>query len=88
MKKLMDKLNLLVIAMGAAAWLTGCATDASDGERDMLSSDQQALTDDARSAVSPQPDTIFECTITGFQYFSLSTCRAACTGPCVVAGTP
>lgn len=48
----MNKLNLLVIAMGAAAWLAGCATDASDGERDMQASDQQALT----TATTPSQD--------------------------------
>ena len=37
----MNKLNLLIIATGAA-WLAGCATDASDG-RDTQTSDQQAL---------------------------------------------
>jgi hypothetical protein len=40
----MNKLNLLMIAMGAAAWLTGCAMDPSDEERDTQTSDQQALT--------------------------------------------
>ena len=40
----MNKLNMLVIAVGAVAWMTGCATDASDGEHDTQASDQQALT--------------------------------------------
>jgi hypothetical protein len=48
----MNKLNLLVIATGAAAWLTGCATDASDGERNTQASDQQALT----NATTPSQD--------------------------------
>jgi len=40
----MNKLNLLVIATSTVAWLTGCATDPSDEERDIQASDQQALT--------------------------------------------
>lgn len=42
----MNKLNLLVIATSAAAWLTGCAMDPGDAEQ---ASDQQALT----SATTP-----------------------------------
>jgi hypothetical protein len=45
----MNKLNLLVIAMAAAAGLTGCAMDPVDGEQ---ASDQQTLT----NATTPSQD--------------------------------
>lgn len=52
MEENMNKLNLLVIATSAAAWLTGCATDPGNADPAMQASDQQALA----NAAAPSQD--------------------------------